>query len=698
MTKMLNVLESWINICGFTYLRLDGATKTEDRQKLTDRFNLNPKIFIFIIATRAGGLGINLTGADTVIFYDSDWNPTIDAQAQDRAHRIGQTREVHIYRLVSESTVEENILRKANQKRLLDSVVIQAGGFTTDFFKAGKDGIKELFGPSVVEEEEDAEPQGTEEPQEPAAVEPSKPARGRKRGGASAVKEVPKEPAAAAEGGTGARATPTAAELEAAMLGTQDDEDVEAYRREQRQAQADTAEFDESVPYVEEAEDAAGGHSSAGGLTGGETGAETGAESVGGETGAESVGGGVGGVARRRRGLATSSALVAAAPPAAASVDDETMADLLDPSPVVSDGSIAALEATLTPVQQYMLRFLEEVAEADAADAAATLDFERAEWELGQLQRRREEEEKLNDEDDELLFYEVRKQPEGGGKGRKGKGGAGDNKRADRGGGRASSSEASARLANVADYLQQQQVEVALEVDHAELQRLELSLWAPPPPPDRDMDEPYVSAPAGSSSDTDGGAARPRGGEVATLQFSDLVVEGAKGVARVQEEIAKRRRAGAALGVGGSESMGGARVSGRKRQAPYRMGEGDDDGAHYMEEAELLAQSGAQGVVGAVPRSHKKRPGAEVDDRGKLVRGGASGGFLSGAKGARAGLKMGGGFAGGARKDELGRAIVDPVWTAEEDAALLRTIRAFGNANWELVSDVLASLLPHKYR
>ena len=145
-----------------------------------------------------------------------------------------------------------------------------------------------------------------------------------------------------------------------------------------------------------------------------------------------------------------------------------------------------------------------------------------------------------NDEDDELLFYEVRKQPEGG-KGKKGKG----DKRGDRGGGRASSE---ARLANVADYLQQQQVEVALEVDHAELQRLELSLWAPPPPPDRDMDEPYVSAPAGSSSDTDGGAARPRGGEVATLQFSDLVVEGAKGVARVQEEIAKRRRAGAARG------------------------------------------------------------------------------------------------------------------------------------------------------
>ena len=145
MTKMLNVLESWINIAGYNYLRLDGATKTEDRQKLMDRFNGSTKYFIFILATRAGGLGINLTGADTVIFYDSDWNPTIDLQAQDRAHRIGQTKQVTIYRLVSESTVEENILRKSNQKRLLDSVVIQSGGFTTDFFKEGTKGVLDLF-------------------------------------------------------------------------------------------------------------------------------------------------------------------------------------------------------------------------------------------------------------------------------------------------------------------------------------------------------------------------------------------------------------------------------------------------------------------------------------------------------------------------------------------------------------------------
>jgi len=97
-----------------------------------ERFNQTTRHFVMILSTRSGGLGVNLTGADTVIFYDSDWNPAMDAQAQDRAHRIGQTREVHIYRLVSAHTVEENILRKANQKRLLDKVVTVDGHFTPE--------------------------------------------------------------------------------------------------------------------------------------------------------------------------------------------------------------------------------------------------------------------------------------------------------------------------------------------------------------------------------------------------------------------------------------------------------------------------------------------------------------------------------------------------------------------------------------
>lgn len=77
---------------------------------------------------------MNLTGADTVIFYDLDWNPQMDKQCQDRAHRIGQTRDVHIFKLVSEHTIEVNILKKSNQKRMLDEVVIQEGEFTTDYF------------------------------------------------------------------------------------------------------------------------------------------------------------------------------------------------------------------------------------------------------------------------------------------------------------------------------------------------------------------------------------------------------------------------------------------------------------------------------------------------------------------------------------------------------------------------------------
>lgn len=136
MTKVLDVLEQFLNIHGHRYLRLDGGTKIEQRQMLTERFNSDDRIPVFILSTRSGGLGINLTGADTVIFYDSDWNPAMDKQCQDRSHRIGQTRDVHIYRLVSESTVEVNIMRRARQKTRLDEVVIQEGQFNTDHFQA----------------------------------------------------------------------------------------------------------------------------------------------------------------------------------------------------------------------------------------------------------------------------------------------------------------------------------------------------------------------------------------------------------------------------------------------------------------------------------------------------------------------------------------------------------------------------------
>lgn len=150
MTRVLDILEEFLNIHGHRYLRLDGSTKIEQRQVLTDRFNRDDRILAFILSSRSGGIGINLTGADTVIFYDLDWNPAMDKQCQDRSHRIGQTRDVHIYRMVSEYTIEANILRKANQKRLLDDVVIQKGEFTTDHFN--NTDVKGMIGDQAFEE------------------------------------------------------------------------------------------------------------------------------------------------------------------------------------------------------------------------------------------------------------------------------------------------------------------------------------------------------------------------------------------------------------------------------------------------------------------------------------------------------------------------------------------------------------------
>ncbi|KAL7565038.1 hypothetical protein ACA910_020749 [Epithemia clementina (nom. ined.)] len=129
MSKMLDILEAFLNLNGHTYMRLDGSTGVDRRQRLMDRFNNDPKIFCFILSTRSGGTGVNLIGADTVVFYDSDWNPAMDAQAQDRVHRIGQTRDCHVYRLVTEHTIEENILIKAKQKKNLDILVMDRGKF-----------------------------------------------------------------------------------------------------------------------------------------------------------------------------------------------------------------------------------------------------------------------------------------------------------------------------------------------------------------------------------------------------------------------------------------------------------------------------------------------------------------------------------------------------------------------------------------
>lgn len=98
------------------YMRLDGSSKISARRDMVADFQKRDDIFVFLLSTRAGGLGINLTAADTVIFYDSDWNPTVDQQAMDRAHRLGQTKQVTVYRLICKGTIEERILQRAREK------------------------------------------------------------------------------------------------------------------------------------------------------------------------------------------------------------------------------------------------------------------------------------------------------------------------------------------------------------------------------------------------------------------------------------------------------------------------------------------------------------------------------------------------------------------------------------------------------
>lgn len=130
MTQLMNIMEDYLGWRGFGYLRLDGTTKAEDRGELLRKFNCkNSEYFIFLLSTRAGGLGLNLQSADTVVIFDSDWNPHQDLQAQDRAHRIGQVNEVRVLRLMTVNSVEERILAAARYKLNMDEKVIQAGMF-----------------------------------------------------------------------------------------------------------------------------------------------------------------------------------------------------------------------------------------------------------------------------------------------------------------------------------------------------------------------------------------------------------------------------------------------------------------------------------------------------------------------------------------------------------------------------------------
>ena len=128
MSRVLDILEDYCVFREHPYCRIDGSTAHEDRIAAIDDYNKpGSDKFVFLLTTRAGGLGINLTSANIVILFDSDWNPQADLQAQDRAHRIGQTKQVVVYRFVTEKAIEEKVLERAAQKLQLDQVVIQQG-------------------------------------------------------------------------------------------------------------------------------------------------------------------------------------------------------------------------------------------------------------------------------------------------------------------------------------------------------------------------------------------------------------------------------------------------------------------------------------------------------------------------------------------------------------------------------------------
>ncbi|KAI9122768.1 hypothetical protein K1719_005657 [Acacia pycnantha] len=128
MTRLLDILEDYLMYRGYQYCRIDGNTGGEDRDASIEIFNKpGSEKFVFLLSTRAGGLGINLATADVVILYDSDWNPQVDLQAQDRAHRIGQMKEVQVFRFCTEYTIEEKVIERAYKKLALDALVIQQG-------------------------------------------------------------------------------------------------------------------------------------------------------------------------------------------------------------------------------------------------------------------------------------------------------------------------------------------------------------------------------------------------------------------------------------------------------------------------------------------------------------------------------------------------------------------------------------------
>ena len=233
-TRMLDVLEHFLSLYSYPYLRLDGSVKAEERQRLMEKFNHNDKYFVMLLSTRSGGVGVNLTGADTVIFYDTDWNPAMDLQAQDRCHRIGQEREVNVYRLVTRGTIEENILRKSTQKRAMNDMVIGDGNFSTD--SLDKLDPRELLG---------VDKQGDAQQAEGKAAKAEVKVEERKEDGEGVDAVVEDEEAALARV-TGKPVHYSAEEVQTLMMTLEDESDRQALLQLQAEQAEEKAEFGSS--------------------------------------------------------------------------------------------------------------------------------------------------------------------------------------------------------------------------------------------------------------------------------------------------------------------------------------------------------------------------------------------------------------------------------------------------------------------
>mmetsp|Transcript_59811 Transcript_59811/g.146980 ORF Transcript_59811/g.146980 Transcript_59811/m.146980 type:complete len:856 (-) Transcript_59811:235-2802(-) len=153
MTRMLDILEDYCWYRGHQYCRIDGGIAGDVREEMIENFMApDSQKFCFLLSTRAGGLGLNLQKANVVILFDSDWNPQVDIQAMDRAHRIGQTKPVVVYRFVTESSIEEKVLERAFKKLFLDAMVVQQGRLVDKHKAASKDELLEMirFGADTV--------------------------------------------------------------------------------------------------------------------------------------------------------------------------------------------------------------------------------------------------------------------------------------------------------------------------------------------------------------------------------------------------------------------------------------------------------------------------------------------------------------------------------------------------------------------